>query len=159
MNCIIKHVSKVVLQPCYVPLREDGKPDVCPVDAFAGQSFNVNPFGHIQSDLSALMQAQSKAEYDLIARRLVEAQGAEPDNSGLSDTDLFRFSQGRYNQTPAEVAYMAESIAKYAKERGDRIAREAAEKAKYEADLAREQAAYELFLKSKDNPQPAEPSK
>ena len=122
MNCIIKQVSKVVLQPCYVPLREDGKPDVCPVDAFAGQSFNVNPFGHIQSDVSALMQAQSKSEYDLIAQRLVEAQGADPDNTGLSDTDLFRFSQGRYNQTPAEVAYMAEAITKYAKERGDRIA-------------------------------------
>ena len=41
------------------PYRSDGEVDVCPVDAFAGQTFNINVFGHIKSDVSALMEAQS----------------------------------------------------------------------------------------------------
>lgn len=35
------------------PMRDDGEVDVCPVDAFAGQTFNINEFGHIKSDVSA----------------------------------------------------------------------------------------------------------
>ena len=78
------------------PIREDGKVAVCPVDAFAGATFNVNEFGHIKSDVSALMEAQSQAEIDLISKRLVEAQGENPDLSGLTDSDIFRYSMSRY---------------------------------------------------------------
>ena len=134
------------MSPCYVPLREDEQPDVCPVDAFAGKSFNINPFGHIQNDVSALMQAQSKNEYDLIAQRLVEVQGQDPDNSDLSDTDLFRFAVGRHYQTPAEVAYLSEAITKKAAERGERIAKEAAQKAADEKWLKEQQESFEAFL-------------
>lgn len=156
MNNLIKQVSKVVLQPIYVPIREDNKPDVCPVDAFAGKSFNINPFGHIQNDVSALMQAQSKAEYDLISQRLVEVQCSDPDNSDLSDTDLFRFAVGRHYQTPAEVSQLSESITKKAYERSERLAKEAKDKADYEAELARQKADYEAYLKSKDNSIPVQ---
>ena len=152
MNTLIKKVSKVEFQPIYVPLREDNKPDVCPVDAFAGKSFNINPFGHIQSDVSALMEAQSRSEYDMIAQRLVEVQGEDPDNSKLSDTDLFRFAVGRHYQTPAEVAQLSESITRKADERSKRIAEDARIKAEEKARLEKEKADYEAFLASKNHP-------
>lgn len=152
MNTLIKKVSKVEFQPIYVPLREDNKPDVCPVDAFAGKSFNINPFGHIQSDVSALMQAQSRSEYDMIAQRLVEVQGENPDNSNLSDTDLFRFAVGRHFQTPAEVAQLSESITRKADERAQRIAEDARVTAEEKARLEKEKADYEAFLASKNQP-------
>lgn len=87
------------LTPIFYPVRDDGEVDVCPVDAFAGQTFNVSEFGHIKSDVSALMEAQSVAEKDLIAQRLVEAQGENPDLSGLTDSDIFKYSTSRYYQT------------------------------------------------------------
>lgn len=152
MNNLIKKLSKVEFKPIYVPLREDNKPDVCPVDAFAGKSFNINPFGHIQNDVSALMQAQSRSEYDMIAQRLVEVQGENPDNSNLSDTDLFRFAVGRHFQTPAEVAYMAESITKKADLRAQQIENDARLKAEEKARLEKEKADYEAFLASKNQP-------
>lgn len=145
MNNLIRKLGTYVLPEIYVPLREDNKPDVCPVDAFAGKSFNINPFGHIQNDVSALMQAQSKSEYDLIAQRLVEVQGDNPDNSDLSDTDLFRFAVGRHFQTPAEVAQLSESITRKADERSRRFAKEAADKKAYEEQLAKEKADFEAF--------------
>ena len=100
------------LTPIFFPVRKDGEIDVCPVDAFAGQTFNVSEFGHIKSDVSALMEAQSVSEKDLIAQRLVEAQGENPDLSGLTDSYIFKYSTSRYYQTPAEVQQFAESIAK-----------------------------------------------
>lgn len=148
MNTLIKKVSKFVLQPIFVPLREDNQADVCPVDAFAGKSFNINPFGHIQNDVSALMQAQSRSEYDMIAQRLVEVQGENPDTSDLSDTDLFRFAVGRHFQTPAEVAQLSESLTRKADERAQRIAKDAAEKAAADKAAADEKARYEAFKAS-----------
>lgn len=113
------------------PLRNDGEVDVCPVDAFAGQTFNINAFGHIKSDVSALMEAQSKSEQDLIAQRLVEAQGSNPDLSGLTDSDIFKYSMSRYYQTPAEVERYGESLAKAQFAHDQRVAKEAADKAAF----------------------------
>ena len=132
----MKSVNRVFgsdLPEFYFPLRGDGEIDVCPVDAFAGQTFNLNEFGHIQSDVSALMQAQSQSEKDLIAQRLVEAQGENPDLSDLTDSDIFKYSMSRYYQTPAEVAQYAESLAKAQNARAERLQREADEKAAFEA--------------------------
>lgn len=123
------------------PLRNDGEVDVCPVDAFAGQTFNINSFGHIKSDVSALMEAQSKSEQDLIAQRLVEAQGSNPDLSGLTDSDIFKYSMSRYYQTPAEVERYGESLAKAQFAHDQRIAKESADKAvKEEAERLRAEA-------------------
>ena len=130
------------LTPIFFPVRKDGEIDVCPVDAFAGQTFNVSEFGHIKSDVSALMEAQSVSEKDLIAQRLVEAQGENPDLSGLTDSDIFKYSTSRYYQTPAEVQQFAESIAKASYERSERLAKEAAEKAAEEAQLKAQQKAF-----------------
>lgn len=154
MNNIIRKLSDYTLPEIYIPLREDNMPDVCPVDSFAGKSFNINAFGHIQNDVSALMQAQSRSEYDLIAQRLVEVQGENPDTSKLSDTDLFRFSTNRHFQTPAEVAQLSESISKKAVERSERLATEAAEKAARDKEIAEEKSRYEAFKASQNNLKP-----
>ena len=119
------------------PMRNDGEVDVCPVDAFAGQTFNINAFGHIKSDVSALMEAQSKSEQDLIAQRLVEAQGANPDLSGLTDSDIFKYSMSRYYQTPAEVERYGESLAKAQFAHDQRVSKEAAIKTAREAEEKR----------------------
>lgn len=132
MKSVIR-IFGTALPEIFYPLREDGEVDVCPVDAFAGQTFNLNEFGHIQSDVSALMQAQSQSEKDLIAQRLVEAQGENPDLSGLTDSDIFKYSMSRYYQTPAEVAQFAESLAKAQNARAERLQKEADEKAAFEA--------------------------
>lgn len=133
------------LPEIFFPLRDDGEIDVCPVDAFAGQTFNMNEFGHIKSDVSALMEAQSVAEKDLIAQRLVEAQGENPDLSGLTDSDIFKYSTSRYYQTPAEVLQFAESLAKASFERSERLSKEAAEKAAAQKAAADEKVRYEAF--------------
>ena len=130
------------------PLRNDGEVDVCPVDAFAGQTFNINAFGHIKSDVSALMEAQSKSEQDLIAQRLVEAQGSNPDLSGLTDSDIFKYSMSRYYQTPAEVERYGESLAKAQFAHDKRVAEESAKKAR-QAEIERlNKEAYANFQKA-----------
>ena len=116
------------------PIRKDGKVDVCPVDAFAGQTFNMNEFGHIKSDVSAFMEAQTKGEQDLIAQRLVEAQGENPDLSGLTDSDIFKYSMSRYYQTPAEVESFGEALGRAQFERSERLAKEASDKAALDAE-------------------------
>ena len=129
-------------------IREDGKVDVCPVDAFAGATFNVNEFGHIKNDVSALMEAQSQQEIDMISRRLVEAQGENPDLSGLTDADIFRYSMSRYFQTPREVEMFGEGLAKAQYERSQRLQKEASDKAEREAMIAKQNAAFEAWQKS-----------
>ena len=130
------------------PLRNDGEVDVCPVDAFAGQTFNINAFGHIKSDVSALMEAQSKSEQDLIAQRLVEAQGSNPDLSGLTDSDIFKYSMSRYYQTPAEVERYGESLAKAQFAHDQRVAKEAADKAHKEELERLDREAFENYRKA-----------
>lgn len=147
MRSIIK-IFGAELPPIVFPLREDGKVDVCPVDAFAGQTFNVNEFGHIKSDVSALMEAQTKSEQDLISQRLVEAQGSNPDLSGLTDADIFKYSMSRYYQTPAEVQAFGESLAKAQYAHDERVAKDAAEKAALEKAAKERQAAYEAYQKA-----------
>lgn len=137
MKSVLRKFNREI-SPFFYPTREsDGKLDVCPVDAFAGQTFCVNVFGHIRNDVNVLMECQSKSEQDLIAQRLVEAQGADPDNSGLTDADLFKFGMSRYYQTPAEVASFSESLTRAQAAKADRLAREASEKAAYEAEKKR----------------------
>lgn len=135
MRSVIRKFG-VELPDIVYPLRDDGKVDICPVDAFAGQTFNINQFGHIKSDVSALMEAQSQSEKDLIAQRLVEAQGSNPDLSGLTDSDIFKYSQSRYYQTPAEVQQFAESLAKAQDARAIRLKKEADAKAAFEKEKA-----------------------
>lgn len=138
MRSVIRKFNSVLPEIIF-PLRSDGKVDVCPVDAFAGSTFNINEFGHIKSDVSALMEAQTKSEQDLISQRLVEAQGSNPDLSGLTDADIFRYSMSRYYQTPAEVQAFGESLAKAQYAHAERVANE--------AKLKAEQAAREKALK------------
>lgn len=148
----MKSVNRVFgtkLPDIVFPLRSDGEVDVCPVDAFAGQTFNINEFGHIKSDVSVLMEAQSKSEIDLISQRLVEAQGENPDLSGLTDSDIFRYSMSRYYQTPAEVQKYGESLAKAQFERSERLNKEAAQKAEYEKMAAAQKAAFENYQKAR----------
>lgn len=147
----MKSVIRVFGAPLSVityPLRNDGEVDVCPVDAFAGQTFNINAFGHIKSDVSALMEAQSKSEQDLIAQRLVEAQGANPDLSGLTDSDIFKYSMSRYYQTPAEVERYGESLAKAQFAHDQRVAKEAAKKAALEERERLDAEAFAKFQKA-----------
>lgn len=146
MRSVIKKFGSV-LPEIFYPLRSDGKVDVCPVDAFAGATFNINEFGHIKSDVSALMEAQSKSEQDLISQRLVEAQGSNPDLSGLTDADIFRYSMSRYYQTPAEVQAFGESLAKAQYAHDERIAKESAEKAAVAARQKASEDAYANFKK------------
>lgn len=148
----MRSITKVFgaeLPPIIYPLREDGKVDVCPVDAFAGQTFNVNEFGHIKSDVSALMEAQTKSEQDLISQRLVEAQGSNPDLSGLTDADIFKYSMSRYYQTPAEVQAFGESLAKAQFAHDERVAKDAADKARIAAERKVQMDAYENFMKAR----------
>lgn len=141
MRSVIRKFGSVLPEIIF-PVRSDGNVDVCPVDAFAGATFNINEFGHIKSDVSALMEAQSKSEQDLISQRLVELQGQNPDLSGLSDADKFKFSMSRYFQTPAEVQSFGESLAKAQFARDERLAKEASEKA---ARVAREKEIKDSF--------------
>lgn len=148
----MRSITKVFgaeLPPIIFPLREDGKVDVCPVDAFAGQTFNVNEFGHIKSDVSALMEAQTKSEQDLIAQRLVEAQGSNPDLSGLTDADIFKYSMSRYYQTPAEVQAFGESLAKAQFAHDERVAKDAAEKAEQAARAKAMKDSFEAYQKAR----------
>lgn len=144
MKSVIRKFERTI-SPLFFPHREtDGKLDVCPVDAFAGQTFCTNVFGHIRSDISVLMEAQSKSEQDLIAQRLVEAQGDCPDNSGLTDSDLFKFGMSRYYQTPSEVVSFSESLTRAQAARAEKLAKEAASKAERE----RFQKEHEEYMKN-----------
>ena len=147
MRSVIRKFDSVLPEIVY-PLRSDGKVDVCPVDAFAGATFNINEFGHIKSDVSALMEAQTKSEQDLISQRLVEAQGSNPDLSGLTDADIFRYSMSRYYQTPAEVQAFGESLAKAQYAHDERVAKAAAEKASEEKAVQSVKASYEAYKKA-----------
>lgn len=144
MRSIVKTFVRE-LPPIKFPMRSDGKVDVCPVDAFAGATFNVNEFGHIKSDVSALMQAQSQNEIDMISRRLVEAQGENPDLSGLTDSDIFKYSMSRYYQSPREVELFGERLAKAQYDRNERLSKEAAEKAAHDEMIAKQKAAFDAF--------------
>lgn len=129
MKSVLRKFDRII-SPLFYPHRStDDKLDVCPVDAFAGQTFCVNVFGHIRSDISVLMECQSKSEFDLIAQRLVEAQGDTPDNSALTDADLFKFGMSRYYQTPSEVVSFSESLTRAQAARSDKLAKEAVSKA------------------------------
>ena len=132
MKSVLRKFERTI-SPLFYPHRStDDKLDVCPVDAFAGQTFCVNVFGHIRSDISVLMECQSKSEFDLVAQRLVEAQGDSPDNSGLTDADLFKFGMSRYYQTPSEVVSFSESLTRAQAARAEKLAKEAASKAERE---------------------------
>ena len=141
MKSVLRKFERTI-SPLFYPHRTtDDKLDVCPVDAFAGQTFCVNVFGHIRSDISVLMECQSKSEFDLISQRLVEAQGESPDHSDWTDADSFKFGMSRYYQTPAEVSQFTESLTKAQFARAEKLAKEAASKAERER-LQKEHAQY-----------------
>lgn len=147
MRSVIRKFDSVLPEIIF-PVRSDGKVDVCPVDAFAGATFNINEFGHIKSDVSALMEAQTKSEQDLISQRLVEAQGSNPDLSGLTDADIFKYSMSRYYQTPAELQAFGESLAKAQYAHDLRVSNEAAQKAASEKAVKDTKVAFEAFQKA-----------
>lgn len=150
MKSVLRKFERTISPLFYSHRSTDGKLDVCPVDAFAGQTFCVNVFGHIRSDISVLMECQSKSEFDLVAQRLVEAQGESPDNSGLTDADLFKFGMSRYYQTPSEVIKFSESLTRAQAARAEKLAKDAKAKADYEAEIERSKEYWANVKKAQD---------
>lgn len=82
-----------------------------PVDQFDGQDFNFNDCGFIRNDISQLMRSQSQAEYDMKLKMLTEIPSSSiPDN--VSVTDAISYIIPRYTQSPAELSYFAELLAR-----------------------------------------------
>ena len=60
----MKSVIRIFGAPLSVityPLRIDGEVDVCPVDAFAGQTFNINSFGDQNGFKSGVLESYQSA--------------------------------------------------------------------------------------------------
>lgn len=57
-----------------------------PIDQYDGEDFNVNDFGHIRNDISALARASSVQEYDMMVKRLsvLSQKGQMPKDADLS---------------------------------------------------------------------------
>lgn len=73
------------------------------IDQFSGQEFNMNRFGWMQSDISALMQADSLAIQDRILSRLNLIR-SDPSNAGKSDKQLLQELIPRTVQSYGELS-------------------------------------------------------
>lgn len=99
--------STAVYQPFY---DNDGNKKVGIVDQFDGQKFNLNPAGHIMSELTALVRANSEAEYNQILARLKEFDAPGSPYSGMNDEEMIKRVKPRYCQSPAEYAKFLDYI-------------------------------------------------
>ena len=85
---------------------------ICAVDQFLNNQFNMNDFGWLRNDISALAAASTREQYEEILRRLKElpATSSIPDNLPLQDA--FDVIKPRYMQTENEfvefVGFMTE---------------------------------------------------
>lgn len=84
------------------------------VDQTPAKDFNVNEFGHIRSDVTALMQASTEELYKLAASRLNELPLSQIDTSNMTDEQIVGSVVGRSMQLPSEIAAVATRFARRA---------------------------------------------
>lgn len=84
-----------------LPAGNDGS-DV-DVDQFPLQDFNINEFGYPYNDVSLLMRAQTKEEFDMLSSRLQEIPSYDVDD-GLTDEEKLSNLNSRYDQDVTEYS-------------------------------------------------------
>lgn len=105
---MFKSISIISSEPCKV---FDHK-QVCAVEQFRSQDFNINDFGWPQNDLSALVAATSMKQAEAILRRLVDV-GNDSKNlpDGITIRDAYDLIRPRYAQSESEVLAFADAVA------------------------------------------------
>lgn len=88
---------------------ENGNKLVGIVDQFDGQKFNLNEAGHIMSEITALVRANSESEFQNILSRLHELAPTSP-YAGMSDKEMLQRVKPRLCQTPAEYNRFLEYV-------------------------------------------------
>lgn len=79
------------------------------VDQFDGQRFNLNEAGHIMSEITALVRANSESEFQNILSRLHELAPTSP-YAGMSDREMLQRVKPRLCQSPAEYNRFLEYV-------------------------------------------------
>jgi hypothetical protein len=95
-----------------------------PIDQYDGEDFNVNDFGHIRNDISALARASSQQEYDMMFKRLsvLSQKGQMPKDA--DPQQMIGRIRSRYLQSPCELESFAEQLAKIDMSKIDDVYRE-----------------------------------
>lgn len=87
--------------------------EVCVVDNFDSNHFNLNGAGFIRNDISRLARAQSEEEYRMILSTLQEVKNDMSLPKGLTNEDAIRLCKPRLSQSPSELAQFADVLASY----------------------------------------------
>lgn len=73
------------------------------VDQMSANDYNINEYGFIRNDITALERAGTSQEVELIMSRLREMR-SDPVNADISDDEILRRVIPRYAQDPTEYA-------------------------------------------------------
>lgn len=104
-----KERQKGCIPEYVIPVDKNGNPLVGIVDQFDGQKFNLNEAGHIMSEITALVRANSESEFQNILSRLHELAPTSP-YAGMSDKEMLQRVKPRLCQTPAEYNRFLEYV-------------------------------------------------
>ena len=94
-------ILPVLIQTELIPCR------VMPVDNYLNQDWNYNEAGWLRNDISALAAAQTKEQYELIARRLKELPAVSLIPAGTKVEEAFNMIRPRFCQTENEFVEFA----------------------------------------------------
>lgn len=83
---------------------------VVPIDQFAAKDFNANAAGWTRNDISQLVAATTKSQYDAIAERLIQNKGRYNIPDDMTMADAVKVIQPRYCQSPLEIQQFAEHV-------------------------------------------------
>lgn len=85
--------------------------DVVVIDDYDSQDFNRNDCGWIRNDISQLMRAQSRDEYDMLLKRLDVRNESDSLPKDMPKSEAIKRIKPRYAQSIVELEQYAEQLA------------------------------------------------
>lgn len=85
--------------------------DAIIVDDYDSQDFNRNDCGWIRNDISQLMRAQSRDEYDMLLKRLDVRNESDSLPKDMPKSEAIKRIKPRYAQSIVELEQYAEQLA------------------------------------------------
>lgn len=118
--------------------------DAVIIDDYDSQDFNRNDCGWIRNDISQLMRAQSRDEYDMLLKRLDVRNESDSLPKDMPKSEAIKRIKPRYAQSVVELEQYAEQLANIDMAKVD----EAYRKALADKDLTPKDAKVETSLET-----------
>lgn len=112
--------------------------DAIIVDDYDSQDFNRNDCGWIRNDISQLMRAQSRDEYDMLLKRLDVRNESDSLPKDMPKSEAIKRIKPRYAQSIVELEQYAEQLANIDMVKVDAAYRKALEDKKIAPEVAPE---------------------